>query len=175
MPDCSQRFADRVKSLFQSQKNRAKEKKNKLGRITRKGYVVPFTEKQFGDWLLLKFGAESGCVRCRYCNQPIDAYSCVIDHAVPLNRSGIAGLGNLDAVCDPCNNVKGKMTPEEMDFFLACMRDMAMKFHDGKAVADITHRLQSYSSLKASVNRDRAQKQTAAIKAVVGVMDDENF
>ena len=130
MPDWSQRFADRVKSLFQSQKNRAKEKKNKLGRITRKGYVVPFTEKQFGDWLLLKFGAESGCVRCRYCNQPIDAYSCVIDHAVPLNRSGVAGFVNLDAVCDPCNNVKGKMTPEEMDFFLACMRDMAMKFHD---------------------------------------------
>lgn len=162
----SPRFRDRVNSLFASQQNRAREKRNKNGRIVKQGYVLPFDRKQFMAWLVDQFGGENGAIPCRYCRRPIDVYNCQLDHGTPLSRGGSPGLSNLTATCAPCNDVKGKMTPEEMDFFLAKMVDMGNHFHNGIAVQNITHRLESYSAMKATVNRAHANKKKEAAIAV---------
>lgn len=170
----SDKFRDRVDSLFKSQQNRAKEKKDKNNRITRKGYALPFDKKQFTAWLLDKFGGtENGVIQCRYCHRPIDVYSCQIDHSVPLKRSGSPALSNLDVPCAPCNAIKGKMTPEEMEYFCGLMIDMGNHFHNGVAVQDITHRLESYSKMKATVNAGRARKNAARVAAVVTGIDED--
>lgn len=172
----SKDFTKRRDNLFRSQELRAAGKKNKRGRWTRLPYVLPFDKKQFTAWLVDKFGGTGeGAIRCRYCPQPITVYTCQIDHGVPISRSGSPGLSNIDPTCPPCNAVKGKMTPEEFDFFLAKMQEMGDHFHNGIAVKDITHRLESYSGLKANANRARAQKQAAAAAPVAGSQDDDDF
>jgi len=163
----TQRFNDRVTSLFNSQQSRSREKKNKNGRIIKKGYILPFNKKQFTSWMLDQFGGENGAIQCRYCRRPIDAYSCQIDHGMPLARSGSPGLGNLCPTCAPCNDTKGQLTPEEFQFFLDKMAEMSMRFHSGIAVQNITHRLESYSAMKATVNRHHAGRQKATVAAVV--------
>jgi 5-methylcytosine-specific restriction endonuclease McrA len=163
----SQRFTDRVDSLFKSQQNRAREKKNKNGRIIKKGYTLPFEKKQFTAWLVDKFHGEGGALQCPFCRRPIDAYICQLDHSTPLSRSGTPGLDNLEPVCAPCNDSKGKLTAEEFGFFLDKMAEMSMHFHSGIAVQNIMHRLESYSAMKATVNRHHAGRQKAAVIAVV--------
>lgn len=165
MPNLSERFQDRSDALFKSQRDRGREKRDKNNRIIKQGYKLPFDKKQFMAWLLDQFHGEAGAIPCRYCRQPIDVYNCQLDHGTPLSRGGSPGLVNLDPTCAPCNDVKGKMTPEEMDFFLAKMVDMGNHFHNGIAVQNITHRLESYSAMKATVNRAHAsrQKQAAAV------------
>lgn len=175
MIQLSPRFADRCDSLFQSQKNRAKEKKDKNGRILKLGYLLPFDRKQFIAWFLDQFGGENNAILCRYCKRPIDAYTCQVDHAVPLKRGGSPGLGNLGPICAPCNAIKSKMIPEEMEYFCGLMIDMGNHFHNGVAVQDITHRLESYSKMKATVNAGRARKNAARVAAVVAGIDDGDF
>lgn len=167
MIQLSPRFAKRRDDLWKSQCNRAAEKKSKkTGRIIRHGYTLPFDKKQFTAWLLDKFGGENNAILCRYCKRPIDVYNCQLDHGVPIARSGPPDLSNIDPVCEPCNHVKGKLTPEEFDFFLAKLRELADHFHNGIAVQDITHRLESYSAMKATVNRAHAQRKAAPALAV---------
>ncbi len=173
MIQLSAKFADRCDSLFQSQKNRAKEKKDKNGRILKVGYLLPFTKQEFVRWFLDQFGGENNAILCRYCHRPIDAFSGQVDHAVPLKRSGLPGLSNLEPICAPCNSIKGKMTPEEMEYFCGQMIDMGNHFHNGVAVADITHRLESYSKMKATVNAGRARKQAQQVAAVLTGVDDD--
>lgn len=174
-PELSQRFKARVESLFKSQQNRASEKKDKNGRIIRKGYALSFDRREFIAWFLDEFGGENTAILCRYCHRPIDAYSCVVDHGVPLKRGGPAELSNLDVICSPCNSVKGKLTPDEMTAFLLKMREMADQFHNAAAVQDITHRLESYSAMKATVNAGRARKQAQQVAAVVTGLNDDDF
>src|SRR5258707_2286140 len=163
MAELSKRFRVRVTSLYGSQQNRAREKRNKNGRTIKPGYVVPFDKKQFTAWLLDRFHGENGTgvIPCRYCRRPIDVYNCQLDHSVPLARGGPPGLDNLTATCAPCNDIKGKLTAEEMDFFLSKLVEMGNHFRNGAAVANITHRLESYSKMKATVNR--AHKSWAVI------------
>jgi hypothetical protein len=175
MLNLSDKFSDRCDSIFYNQRNRAKEKKDKNGRTIKAGYVIPFDKKQFTAWFLDKFGGENNAILCRYCKRPIDAFTCQVDHAVPLKRGGPPALSNLDTICAPCNAIKGKMTPEEMEFFCALMIDMGNHFHNGTAVQDITHRLESYSKMKATVNAGRARKNAARVAAVVTGMNEEPF
>lgn len=163
----SKELSKRRDDLWKSQLSRAAGKKNKNGRWTRLPYTLPFDKKQFTAWLLDKFGGNGeGAIQCRYCFKPISVFFCQIDHAVPIKRSGSPGLPNLDAICEPCNHVKSEMTPEEFLFFLLKMREMGDHFHNGIAVKNVIHRLESYSALKATANRVRAQKSKAALAAV---------
>lgn len=173
MLNLSPRFAKRRDDLWSSQRRRADGKTSKkTGRIIRHGYLLPFDKKQFTAWLLDRFGGENNAILCRYCRRPIDVYNCQLDHGVPISRAGSPGLPNIDPVCEPCNHVKGKLTPEEFDFFLVKLRELADHFHNGIAAQDISHRLESYSAMKATVNRAHAGRKTAA---TVPAVDDEDF
>ena len=173
MLNLSPRFAKRRDDLWTSQRNRAAGKKNKLGHWTRLPYTLPFDKKQFTAWLVDLFGDGTRPLRCRYCNQTIDVYNCQLDHAVPIKRSGSPGLENMDAICEPCNKTKQIMTPEEFEFFIAKMREMADHFHNGIAVQSITHRLESYSNLKAAANQQRAKKNAAQPATPVALRDED--
>jgi 5-methylcytosine-specific restriction endonuclease McrA len=110
----SEKFKARAESLYSSIRARAREKRDKNQRITRPGYLIPFTPEQFRGWLLAQFGgAEGGVSRCPYCNRPIDVYNCVIDHADPLKRGGSPDRDNLVACCATDNDIKGQMTRAE--------------------------------------------------------------
>jgi 5-methylcytosine-specific restriction endonuclease McrA len=173
MLELSPRFKDRVSSLFKSQQNRAREKKGPSGRVSKKGYGLPFDQKQFTAWFVDKFGGnEGGVIRCRYCNKPVDAYSCVVDHEIPLKRGGSPGLSNLGLPCEPCNQIKGGMTPDEFTFFLDKMAEMSVRFIGGLAVADITSRLQKAIKLAAAMRYNIASRQK---KAVQPIIDEEPF
>lgn len=175
MIQLSDRFEARVKSLFESQRLRSKEKKDKNGRIIRQGYLLPFDRKQFTAWFLDVFGGENNAILCRYCNRPIDAYTCQVDHVMPLRRGGSPGLGNMECICPPCNAVKGKMSGEEMEYFRFLMVDMGNHFHNGVAVQDITHRLESYSKMKATVNAGRARKAAQQVAAALTGNNEDDF
>jgi hypothetical protein len=162
-------------SLFKSQQNRAEEKRDKNDRITRPGYELPFDREQFVAWFLGKLGGNEGsAIRCLYCSQPIDAYSCAIDHAIPLKRGGSPELSNLDVVCEGCNFAKGQMTVEEFVFFRQSLIAMFVKFPDGKAVRDITSRLQKAVQLAAGMrwNRAKAAKHKRKSQEPVAVEGD---
>jgi 5-methylcytosine-specific restriction endonuclease McrA len=168
----SRRFSDRVNSLWASQQNRAREKRGPSGRLSKVGYALPFDRKQFTAWFLDQFGgSEGGVIRCRYCKRPLDAYNCVVDHAIPLKRNGAPGLENLEVICDSDNQIKGGMTPDEFEWFLAKMAEMGARFLGGKAVQDITSRLQKAVKLAAAVRWSRAQRAKQQVPAIT----DEDF
>jgi 5-methylcytosine-specific restriction endonuclease McrA len=169
----SQRFRDRVSSLYQSQRNRAKQKSGPSGRISKKGYDLPFDQKQFTAWFIDQFGGnEAGVIRCKYCNKPLDAFSCVVDHETPLKRGGSPALSNLGLPCPECNQIKGGMTPDEFKFFLDKMAEMSVRFYGGQAVQDITSRLQKAIKLAAAMRFNIATKQRKAAAAVIEQDDD---
>lgn len=172
----SDRFKERVTSLYKSQTSRARQKQGPSGRVSKKGYQLPFDQKQFVAWFVDQFGgAEGGVIRCRYCNKPVDAYSCVVDHEIPLKRGGSPGLSNLGLPCEPCNQTKGGMTPEEFMFFLDKMAEMSVRFMSGLAVQDITSRLQKAIKLAAAMRFNIATRQRKAAQAVIGPAQDEDF
>jgi 5-methylcytosine-specific restriction endonuclease McrA len=175
MLNLSPKFATRRDSLWESQKRRASSRKSKTGRITRKGYVLPFDKKQFTAWLVDIFADGTRPIRCRYCLQPIDVYNCQLDHAVPLQRSGRPDLDNINPICESCNKSKHVMLPEEFELFLIKMREMADHFHNGIAVKSIMHRLESYSNLKAAANQARAKKNAGPPVPAGMHDDDEDF
>lgn len=155
---------DRAETLYGYQVDRSRQKKSKSGRITKKGYTLPFNRQQFIVWLSAQFGGNLGsAIRCRYCNRPIDIFSCQIDHGTSLDRGGSPGLENLSPTCKPCNQTKGTMSVEEMDYLVAFLYAMAKHFSNSEAADSITQRLESYSAMKANTNKMRAQN--AANKA----------
>jgi 5-methylcytosine-specific restriction endonuclease McrA len=168
MISLSDRFKERVASLYKSQVNRARQKQGPSGRISKKGYALPFDQKQFTAWFLDQFnGNEGGVIRCKYCNVPLDAYSCVVDHETPLKRGGSPGLSNLGLPCEACNQVKGGMTPDEFRFLLDKLAEMSVRFASGQAVQDITSRLQKAIKLAAAMRFNIASRQKKAAQAVI--------
>lgn len=164
----SDRFKERVRSLYQSQVSRSRQKSGPSGRISKKGYQLPFDQKQFTAWFVDQFdGKEAGVIRCAYCNKPVDAYSCVVDHKIPLKRGGSPGLTNLGLPCESCNQIKGGMTPEEFQFLLDKLAEMSVRFMNGLAVQDVTSRLQKAIKLAAAMRFNIATKQRKAVAAIV--------
>jgi hypothetical protein len=171
----SEKFMDRAASLYGSIRGRAREKRNKNGRVTRQGYTIPFTTEDLRVWLLKQFGgAEGGCARCPYCRCPIDVYNCVIDHADPLKRGGSPGLGNLVACCATDNDVKGQMNRAEYEWFVASMRDMQLKF-GAAPVKNITSRLESQTKLAAQARWNQAKEFKKKAEQVAQMIEDPDF
>ena len=68
---------------------------------------VPFSKKN----LFIRDG-----YRCAYCGVKTERLT--IDHIVPKSRGGEASFENCVAACKPCNNKKGKRTPNEAKMYL---------------------------------------------------------
>ena len=172
MPEYSERFKERARSLYESIRNRAREKRNKNGRVIRQGYAIPFTAEEFRQWLLQQFGgAEGGVTRCPYSTAPIDVYSCVIDHKIPLKRGGSPDLSNLVACSAKENDIKGQLTDAEYRAFNDKLRELEIEFGPA-CVKNITQRLESQTKLAATVRRDQVRKNQEKAREAERVMEE---
>lgn len=54
-----------------------------------------------------------GARRCHYCGCNLTRATIRADHVVPLSRGGYDKLSNCVASCEPCNQAKGNMMPDE--------------------------------------------------------------
>lgn len=109
-------FHLRSQSIYDSMRKRFAEKRNIRGKVIRYGREVPFTLEVFRKWLLAQLdGKSGGCGVCAYCRCPLTAENLRVDHRFPPQRGGTLGLSNLAISCDPCNQAKGKLTPQEFD------------------------------------------------------------
>src|SRR5208283_777876 len=90
------------------------------------GWELPFTRADFEAWVLKQFnGNPDSAIRCAYCNTFINAGSMVCDHKISPKRRDLADvlwlvekrdvleIQNLCLVCQPCNTLKGDLSPEE--------------------------------------------------------------
>ena len=50
---------------------------------------------------------------CKYCGEYLSERAVTIDHILPTSRGGKHEWPNVVASCKPCNNAKGKHTPQE--------------------------------------------------------------
>lgn len=172
MPEYSERFKERARSLYESIRKRAKEKRKKNNRVISQGYPIPFTTEQFRQWLLAQFGGtEGGVTRCAYCNRPIDVYNCAIDHEKPLKRGGSPDLHNLIACCASDNDIKGQLTGEEYRAFICLLREMEMSFGPAP-VRNITARLESQTKLAAMNRREQVRQVKEKAREAERVMED---
>lgn len=81
---------------------------------------LPFTVEQFRGRLYDAMGQKwDGVLICRYCRQPFNFADVAVDHAVPIDRGGSNDLDNLEFPCQPDNDRKADMTPDEYEKFLA--------------------------------------------------------
>lgn len=53
--------------------------------------------------------------RCAYCNRPTGLKDGTIDHYLPQALGGMHDQENLRWACEPCNNRKGDMHPDEWE------------------------------------------------------------
>jgi len=167
----SQRFKDRARSLFNSQVVRSKERKDKNGRITKRGYLLPFDFAAFFHWFLQALGGSEGAiVRCPYCTAVMDAYTLVVDHSDPLRRGGSPGLENLSLVCASCNDIKGQLTASEFRLFLDKLREIELAF-GAAPVRNITSRLESQTRLATKARWDAAKQFKKHTTAAVAEED----
>lgn len=172
MPEYSDKFKERARSLYESIRNRSKEKRNKNGRVIRQGYAIPFSNEEFRQWLLAQFGgAEGGVARCPYSTAPIDVYTCVIDHKVPLNRGGSPALDNLIACSAKENDIKGQLTDAEYRRFNDKLRELEIEFGPAP-VRNITARLESQTKLAAMNRREQVRKVQEKAREAERVMAD---
>lgn len=107
-------FYKRTGTIYQSMKNRFRERKWKSGRnaghVRVVGRQLPFDLNQFRDWLEFKLGGMDGTVKCRYCPAVLTALDCSVDHVHPVSQGGELELGNLDFACSRCQRFKGGLT-----------------------------------------------------------------
>ncbi len=107
------------------------------GNLREPSQNLPFGELELFAWMEERFpnGSVHGCPFCRV---PIDAFSCTLDHSIPISRGGLIGLVNIDPICPLCNALKGEMTPIEYRSFLDWMEEQ----HPA-ATADLVKRLRA--------------------------------
>jgi hypothetical protein len=149
-----QQFTARSGSIYGNMVARFQEKRNKNGRITRIGYVVPFTRDEFRDWLREQLGGEGGVRKCAYCSTYVSAADMAIDHMTPPKRGGSLGLENLAIACEPCNQIKGGMLSQSYMAF----RAWALLNIDPECCKDLFKRLQSQMKLATMQRWELAKK-----------------
>ena len=144
--DARQAFTRITGQRFDSMMDRLLKKKL----IEAKRY--PFTKDEFRDDLLVTMGGHhDGFVRCRYCQDIVNLAEIAADHAIPIDRGGSLGLANIEYICHPCNNRKGKMLPEE---YTALVRFLEEKLP--MARIDVLKRLEMSVKLAASIRSNAA-------------------
>lgn len=66
---------------------------------------------------------------CRYC---LIAESTTVDHVIPVSRGGTNILTNMVGCCEPCNQLKANMTPEEAGMVLYLPDRILALLNEGK-------------------------------------------
>jgi 5-methylcytosine-specific restriction endonuclease McrA len=130
-------FMARSLSIYRNMVARFTEKRNRRGRVTRIGRTVPFTLKEFREWLALQLGGSSGVRKCEYCSTYVSAADLAVDHRTPPHRGGSLGFDNLAIVCKQSNDEKGSMTAAGY----VAMRDWMLRNLDPDDCKDALHRL----------------------------------
>lgn len=105
-------FEKHTESVYVLMKFRVSEKKNTAGIITQVGRPLPFTLREFREWLLAGpfAGSWDKAVQCSYCRRWLNASNFVTDHREPLKYGGSLDFDNLAIACADCNNEKGVMS-----------------------------------------------------------------
>lgn len=107
----------------------------------------PFSKEDFREDLLAAMGNRyDGFITCRYCKSFFALDEIAADHAIPIDRGGFLGLGNLEYICPPDNNRKGKMLPEEYSDLLRFLEEKLPL-----ARIDVLKRLEMSVKLAASI------------------------
>lgn len=57
------------------------------------------------DWLKRELARRSG-LKCVHCGEAKTRRELTLDHIIPWSKGGKAELGNLQLLCEPCNQVK---------------------------------------------------------------------
>jgi 5-methylcytosine-specific restriction endonuclease McrA len=110
--DARSRFMTETKERYRLMELRAK-RRPELG-------PLPFTLELFRAHVLGAMGGKfDGVLICKYCRRPFTFAEVAADHAVPLDRGGGNDLGNIEFPCQPCNDQKSSMLPDEFEKLLA--------------------------------------------------------
>lgn len=109
-------------------------------RAKKYGKTVPFTLRDFRDWLLdgAFRGSWDNAVKCAYCNVWLNALNFVTDHREPVKYGGSFGIDNLDLTCEPCNCAKGVMSADGFRKLI----DLSLQLHPQDA-ADMFGRMKN--------------------------------
>ncbi len=127
-------------------------------RLLRPAVPVEFSLTQYREWVLAKFGSESGAPLCAYgCGRWVTADDFIPDHIKPLARGGRNRLDNLAACCSCCNDEKGELDGEWYLYLRRCLDQMP----PGQA-AIVHERLQKSEKAAASVRLLRGRLASAA-------------
>jgi hypothetical protein len=88
--------------------------KGMQGRAKKMGREMPFTLREFREWLLAGpfKGSWDNAVQCAYCRAWLNALTFVPDHVEPVKYGGSFGLDNLTLCCQPDNIAKGVMSAD---------------------------------------------------------------
>lgn len=116
---------------------------------------------QLREYLLRSLGMKyDGHIQCRYCRGFFTCADLNIDHVIPLARGGFSELSNIGFPCASCNQVKGRMLPDEMEAFMAFL-ELKLPL----ARVDILKRLKQSVKLAASLRNRIAQDKRKALGA----------
>jgi 5-methylcytosine-specific restriction endonuclease McrA len=102
MPTLIERARTRIRSIYSSQKRRAKKY----------GAELTYTADDLCDHLL-PLGS------CTYCGARLTPKGFQVDHTMPLARGGSWELSNTQAICTPCNRRKNSLLHDEFIALLA--------------------------------------------------------
>ena len=140
-------------SRYNAMRKRIEGKQDKLGRRLGLRMQVPFTLKEFREWVLQQLqGSEEGTCRCGYCGAWLTIHNMVVDHIDPPSRGGGLGLDNLIPACEPCNDRKGETRAKSFVYLIKCMENIA--FDDA---ANYMGRLAKAEKLAATNRRNQAR------------------
>lgn len=140
---------------YQSIKGRFGAKYTKDGRCYRPAIPLPFSQRQFVEWLDQIF--RQGITKCFYCEWPISLEIAHFDHRMPVSQNGSLELWNLVPTCAACNQLKGAIS--EAGFFQ--LKELLLRLSPEDA-ADIRGRLQSQLKL-ARWKQSRLKAETVRI------------
>lgn len=56
--------------------------------------------------------------KCRYCHKIITVQTMVVDHIIPMSKSGPSTIENLQVICRTSNSMKGSLSEEHFDILL---------------------------------------------------------
>lgn len=96
---------------------RVAEKKDKNGRLIRRGRDVPFTLEELREFTMAHFrrnGEMHWTIPCAYgCGRQLSLRQIRFEHEIPLSRGGSLALSNIVFSDSDCNTLKGQLNPAE--------------------------------------------------------------
>jgi hypothetical protein len=111
MTDIEHEFTRITRQRYSAMVTRFAPQYDKLGRLAKLGYTVPFNLAEYRAWYRHKLhGNLNGTAECEYCGANLHMYAMQTEHRLPPVQGGSMDLSNLCAACDQCNQQKGEMS-----------------------------------------------------------------